>query len=90
MKRKFINYVLVAFLILSALLIAVACSDASKKGECEHEFDEWSAIREPSCTKEGKEVRRCGLCGERESKKIEIKEHIPVSVAGPSRGLGRT
>lgn len=90
MKKRLIIGIVVSvsvtvLVVFTAVLIAVisSSSTSAKTKDCtEHNFRDWKEIRETTCQKEGKMSRRCVNCGERETKKIEIKEHIPVSVAG--------
>ena len=42
---------------------------------CEHKFDEWKTVVEPTCTEEGKKSRECPVCGKVEEESIDALGH---------------
>ncbi|WP_461810653.1 sialidase family protein [Faecalimonas sp.] len=42
---------------------------------CQHSWGKWIIVVEPSCTKEGKEVRVCEKCGLEEKRVVEPNKH---------------
>ncbi len=43
---------------------------------CDHEFTVWETVKEGDCTKDGKEERKCELCGKEEEKIIVAPGHF--------------
>ncbi|WP_461815719.1 sialidase family protein [Faecalimonas sp.] len=42
---------------------------------CQHSWGKWTVVVEPSCTKEGKEVRVCEKCGLEEKRVVKPNKH---------------
>ena len=43
--------------------------------ECNHSFDSWSIIKEPTCTDAGIKSRKCTICGKTETESISATGH---------------
>lgn len=71
--RKF----LLCFLtILMAACFAVAATACSPASENEHSWSGWSAVgHEPTCTKDGFEIRMCSVCGTVEERPVDKLGH---------------
>lgn len=51
-----------------------ACGDTytdNYKDKLDHDFGDWEVVKEPTATKDGKEVRVCDDCGKKETRKID-------------------
>ena len=59
-------------LVLATLFSLSACKH-------KHSFGEWSTSREPTCEKEGEQVRTCS-CGEVQKESISKLSHSPVTI----------
>lgn len=46
-----------------------------KKGECTHNFGNWTTTKKATCTVDGSEQRKCSLCGKIESRTIKATGH---------------
>jgi hypothetical protein len=58
--------------VISLLTAAFLCGC----GPCEvHEFGMWETVQEPTCTVEGKQIRRCAECKTEEELPIPVSEH---------------
>ena len=66
MKNKKLILLTIAAFIFATLLISC--------GHTKHEFGEWQAVKEATCTEDGLEVRVCE-CGEEESRSIDKVKH---------------
>ena len=41
----------------------------------DHNYSEWKLVKEASCTEEGKQERKCSMCGKIETKSISALGH---------------
>ena len=46
-----------------------------KKGECTHKFGNWTTTKKATCTTDGREQRKCSLCGKTESRTVKATGH---------------
>ena len=64
MLKKTKALLLCTLLILSLVLGLTACNrGGSSAGVCEHEYSEWTAAANPTCTAPGYDTRACTKCG---------------------------
>lgn len=64
MLKKTKAFLLCTLLILSLVLGLTACNrGGSSAGVCEHEYSEWTAAANPTCTAPGYDTRACTKCG---------------------------
>lgn len=61
---------LTAVLLICSCLACVGCG-----GECKHNYGDWVIIEESTCTRKGKKVKECSLCGEKQQEELPLAEH---------------
>ena len=42
---------------------------------CDHQWSDWTVVKEPTCTEEGSQVRTCAVCAEEEFEAIPVSAH---------------
>ena len=67
---------LVVITLLASVFLLASCNLIPSM--CKHEFGEWRAVKEASCSEEGLEERLCSLCGESEQRKMNLLAHTEV------------
>jgi DNA-binding transcriptional MerR regulator len=72
-KMKKARIVLVALCILCIPLVSIF--SAKSVSSCNHSFEPYRTIIEPTCSSAGEEARRCNLCGRFESVRIDPLPH---------------
>jgi len=45
-------------------------------GNTEHVFGDWAVSTDPTCTAKGEETRTCTICGEVETRELDIVDHV--------------
>ncbi len=73
MKRKIMSFALCCLLLVNGLLLS-GC------GECDHDWEDWETVTEPTCTEEGEKVRECDECGKEQDKSIKPLGHIEIDM----------
>ena len=74
---RFIKSILVGLLLTICCLGGSACSKGTTQTHTEHEWGEWEVLDQPTCHREGIEIRHCkvGNCNECEERPIKRLEH---------------
>ncbi len=74
---KFVKSILVGLLSAICCLAGFACAKSVTPNHTAHEWGEWEVLDEPTCHREGREVRYCKAadCNEREERTINRLEH---------------
>ena len=78
MQKKLL-FSLILIILSLLLVLFISCDETEKKDqddlhnedknrvteikECEHSFSEWEAVKIPTCTQSGQNVRTCSKCG---------------------------
>ena len=70
MKNRQLISVLCLLMFVFCVVGLTACG-----GECEHQWAEWSATKDATCTETGIQERTCSECGETETSTIEALGH---------------
>lgn len=42
---------------------------------CDHQWSDWTVVKEPTCTEEGSQVRTCAVCAQEEFEAIPVSAH---------------
>lgn len=72
------------FLVLALLTVSLcSCKDGEAvvggDSSCNHEYGEWSVLKEPTCSEPGIKTRFCKLCSQTELGAIEKTAHVVVT-----------
>ncbi len=80
MKKTRLIFVAVLALLV-VLLVFVACN-GEQPDTHRHVFDEWTVLKEASCSEEGLRHHHCKVCGEEFAERIPMLEHTPKIIEG--------
>jgi len=79
--------------VMSFLFTFTACGKTPESTACVHEWGEYTAIKDATCTEKGIKERQCAKCGETEKEEIAALGHTEVvdeAVAPTCAATGKT
>ena len=53
----------------------IQAADLTTVAPCSHNWSEWKITKQPTCTAKGEKTRVCSLCGEKETKPVDMLPH---------------
>ncbi|MBQ9805018.1 MAG: hypothetical protein IJW49_00695, partial [Clostridia bacterium] len=75
MKNRFFASVLCLFTVVLCVVGLTACDEPVERDGCSHQWEEWVATTNATCTEAGVQERKCSECGETQVAAIEALGH---------------
>lgn len=70
MRRFIYRAIFFIFVVVSVILLSACKEDGGN-----HVFEDWTVIKESTCSEKGLRVRTCTICGEEETEEMSIVSH---------------